>query len=163
MSAGSDNIRVALVAARSENGVIGAGNSIPWRVKGEQKLFREVTMGGTLIMGRKTWDSIGRPLPGRETVVITRQNLKLDGARVVSSLDAAFETARDIGKPCYIAGGGDLYAQTIDVADAIHPTTIQTTAVGDVYFPALPDSVRLVREEHYNSNINYTYQYFERT
>ena len=151
-----------LVAARAENGVIGSGNTIPWRVKGEQKLFRNVTMGGTLIMGRKTWDSIGRPLPGRETVVVTRQTLDLEGAHVVSSLDAAFDVAQDTGKPCFVVGGGDLYAQTIGAAHAVHLTTIETTVAGDVYFPALPDDFRLMREEHYESNINYTYQYFER-
>ena len=65
-------MKISLVAAKSENGVIGNGNEIPWRAKGEQKLFKEITMGGVLIMGRKTYESIGKPLPGRETLVISR-------------------------------------------------------------------------------------------
>jgi len=156
------DLTIALVAAQARNGVIGAGNTIPWRVKGEQKLFRDVTIGGTLVMGRKTWDSIGRPLPGRETIVVTRQDLTLEGALIASSLEAAFDTAAALAKPCYVSGGGDLYAQTIDHAHAVHLTTIDTTVAGDIFFPSLPDDFLLVTEKHYESNINYTYRHFER-
>ena len=156
-------MQIALIAAQSENRVIGAGNSIPWRVKGEQKLFRDLTLGGTLIMGRKTWDSIGRPLPGRNSVVVSRQpGLSLEGATAVTSVEAALDAAESLGAPCFIAGGGDLYAQTIGIADAIHLTTIAMTVDGDVLFPEVPDDFELVSEHLYESNINYTYRRFER-
>ena len=93
-------MHIALIAAQSENLVIGAANAIPWRVRGEQRLFRDLTMGGTLIMGRKTWDSIGRPLPGRTSIVVTRQaDLAIDGATIAGSLQDALRLADQLGAP----------------------------------------------------------------
>ena len=156
-------MNLALVAAQSENRVIGRGIEIPWRVKGEQALFKKITMGGTLIMGRKTFDSIGRPLPGRTTIVVTRnKHLKIDGCEVTESLEEAVQLAEKIGKPVFVAGGGQLYAQAINLADELHLTTIHTEIEGDVYFPPLPEDFRLVSEEKFNSNIDYTYRVYKR-
>ena len=156
-------MNLALVAAQSENRVIGRGIEIPWRVKGEQALFKKITMGGTLIMGRKTFDSIGRPLPGRTTIVVTRNKLlKIDGCEVTESLEEAVQLAEKIGKPVFVAGGGQLYAQAINLADELHLTTIHTEIEGDVYFPPLPEDFRLVSEEKFNSNIDYTYRVYKR-
>jgi len=157
-------VKIALVAAQSENRVIGRGIEIPWRVKGEQALFKKITTGGTLIMGRKTFDSIGRPLPGRTTIIVSRNSsLSIDGCQVADSLDHAIEQARQLEKPIYIAGGGQLYEQSIALADTIHLTTIHTEVEGDVYFPELTDEFHLVSEENFTSNIDYTYQIFDRT
>lgn len=157
-------MKIALVAAQSENRVIGRGIEIPWRVKGEQALFKKITTGGTLIMGRKTFDSIGRPLPGRTTIVVSRNpSLSIDGCQVADSLDRAIEQAKQLEKPIYIAGGGQLYEQSIALADTIHLTTIHTEVEGDVYFPELTDEFHLVGEENFTSNIDYTYQIFDRT
>lgn len=156
-------MHIALIAAQSENRVIGAANAIPWRVRGEQRLFRDLTMDGTLIMGRKTWDSIGHPLPGRTSIVVTRQaDLAIDGATIAGSLQEALRIADQLGAPCFIAGGGDLYSQTIGIADAIHLTTIATTVEGDVTFPPIPEDFELVTETPYESNINYTYRHYTR-
>ncbi|MBD3648848.1 MAG: dihydrofolate reductase [Pseudomonadales bacterium] len=154
----------SIVAARSLNNVIGNGPDIPWKVKGEQKLFREITMNGTLVMGRKTFESIGRPLPGRTTIIISRQrDYHADGCIIVHDLDEALETAAQENKPVFIAGGGEIYRQSLDRVDAVHLSTIQTTVEGDVFFPDFPTSeFRLVREQAYESNINYLYQYYER-
>lgn len=154
----------AIVAARSLNNVIGNGPEIPWRVKGEQKLFKEITMNGTLVMGRKTFESIGRPLPGRTTVIITRQSdFHPDGCIVAHDLEEALEVARQQGNPAFIAGGGEIYRQSLDLVDAVHLSTIQTTVDGDVFFPEFPtNDFDLVREQQFESNINYIYQYFER-
>ncbi|MFT7219392.1 MAG: dihydrofolate reductase [Candidatus Azotimanducaceae bacterium] len=157
-------MKIALVAAQSENRVIGRGIEIPWRVKGEQALFKRITTGGTLIMGRKTFDSIGRALPGRTTIVVSRNpSLSIEGCEVAGTLDQAIEQARLLENPIYIAGGGQLYEQSIALADTIHLTTIHAEVEGDVYFPELTDEFRLVSEENFTSNIDYTYQVFDRT
>lgn len=154
---------IALVAAQAENRVIGRGQDIPWQVKGEQALFKKITMGGTLIMGRKTYDSIGRPLPGRTTIVVSRNaDLAIEGCETATSLDAAISRAAAIGAPIFIAGGGDLYRQALDQADELHLTTIHTEVVGDIYFPEVPDSFEVVKEEPFQSNIDYTYRLLKR-
>ena len=116
---------IALIAAQATNRVIGQGDNIPWKVKGEQCLFKSITMGGTLIMGRKTYDSIGRPLSGRQTIVVSRQrDLAVAGCTVCHSLNAELPKAATIETPTFIAGGGELYLQAIHKADEIHLTTI---------------------------------------
>jgi len=152
-----------MVAAQSENQVIGRGLEIPWKVKGEQALFKKITINGTLIMGRKTFQSIGRPLPGRTTIVVSRDpDLAITGCETSTSLELAIARAAEINKPIFIAGGGELYRQALDIADEIHLTTIHTKVEGDVLFPAVPANFRLVEEKAFTSNINYTYRHFER-
>lgn len=158
---------ISLVAAQAENRVIGNGPEIPWRVKGEQALFKKITLGGVLVMGRKTFESIGRPLPGRTTIIVTRSaNYQVENCLTAQSVEAALSMAEAIAeseaKPIFIAGGGDLYAQTIELADELHLTTIHTQADGDVYFPEVPKDFRLINEESFESNINYTYRYYQR-
>jgi dihydrofolate reductase (trimethoprim resistance protein) len=152
-----------MVAAQSENQVIGRGLEIPWKVKGEQALFKKITINGTLIMGRKTFQSIGRPLPGRTTIVVSRDpDLTITGCETSTSLELAIARAAEINKPIFIAGGGELYRQALDIADEIHLTTIHTKVEGDVLFPEVPANFRLVEEKAFTSNINYTYRHFER-
>ena len=153
-----------MVAAQSENQVIGRGLEIPWKVKGEQALFKKITINGTLIMGRKTFQSIGRPLPGRTTIVVSRDpDLAITGCETSTSLELAIARAAEINKPIFIAGGGELYRQALVIADEIHLTTIHTKVEGDVLFPEVPDNFRLVEEKAFTSNINYTYRHFERS
>jgi len=157
-------VKLALIAAQAENRVIGNGPDIPWKVKGEQALFKEITMDGTLIMGRKTFDSIGRPLPGRETIIVTRNpGYRAEGCHIANSLESAIELASELGRSTFIAGGGELYALALPMADALHLTTIHTSVEGDVFFPEVPDDFELKRETGYESNINYTYRYYERS
>ena len=152
-----------MVAAQSENQVIGRGLEIPWKVKGEQALFKKITINGTLIMGRKTFQSIGRPLPGRTTIVVSRDpDLAITGCETSTSLELAIARAAEINKPIFIAGGGELYRQALDIADEIHLTTIHTKVEGDVLFPEVPANFRLVEEKAFTSNLNYTYRHFER-
>lgn len=155
---------IALIAAQSRNGVIGDGPNIPWKVKGEQKFFKEITMNGTLVMGRKTFDSIGRPLPGRNTIIVTRQeNYKAHNCIVVHTIDEALQEAARLDKAIFIAGGGEIYAQTIDQADDIHLSVIDVEVEGDVKFPPFPENqFKLVEERHIKSNIDYVYRHFRR-
>lgn len=153
-----------LIAARSLNNVIGNDSDIPWRVKGEQKLFRQLTMDSVLIVGRKTYESIGRPLPGRITIIVTRNpDYKQVGCEIANDLEQAIGLAKLHHKPIFIAGGGEIYAQALPLATAVHLTTVQCEVEGNVYFPAFPtDQFTLIEEKHYQSNINYHYQYFKR-
>lgn len=157
-------MELSLVAARSLNNVIGDGAEIPWHAKGEQKLFKDITMNGTLIMGRKTFESIGRPLPGRTTIIITRQQAyDVDDCVIAHSLDDAIELAKEYDKPAFIVGGGEIYRQSLDRVDAVHLSTIQTRAQGDVFFPEFPTSDFTLRhKELFESNIDYLYEYYER-
>lgn len=155
---------LSIVAARSLNNVIGDGAEIPWHAKGEQKLFKEITMNGTMIMGRKTFESIGRPLPGRTTIIITRQqDYEADGCLIAHSLDNAIDIAKEHNKPTFIIGGGEIYSQSLDLVDAVHLSTIQITVPGDVFFPEFPtEAFELKHQEMFESNIDYLYEYYER-
>lgn len=155
--------QIDLVVARAKNGVIGNGNDIPWKVKGEQRLFKSITDGGALIMGRKTHESIGRPLPGRLTIVITRQDLRFEGCTTCDSLACAIEIAVQSGRSIFVVGGGEIYKQALPIASGVYVSTLDIPINGDVYFPPFPnDDFELQYERHIESNINYTHQYFSR-
>jgi dihydrofolate reductase len=113
---------VSLIAAVSDNGVIGLDGSIPWRLPADLKLFKQLTMGHTLILGRKTYQSIGRPLPGRKMVVLTRQlGFTAPGCHIAPSLEQALDTARAEGETeAFIGGGAVVYAQALPLADRIY-------------------------------------------
>ncbi|MFT4797664.1 MAG: dihydrofolate reductase [Candidatus Azotimanducaceae bacterium] len=155
---------VQLIAARANNNVIGAGSNIPWQAKGEQKLFREITTGGVLIMGRKTYESIGKPLPGRVTIIVTRNpHYSASGCKIATNLALAIEMAQSEEKPIFIAGGGDLYTQALAFADEIHLTTIDVEPEGDVYFPVIdPSDYEILHEQRFETNVKYIYQHLKR-
>ena len=127
--------RITLIVAMAKNLTIGASNTLPWRCPEDLKHFKALTMGHHIIMGRKTFDSIGKPLPGRTTVVVTRdRSLKLPGCTVVNSLPSAIATcARD--SQIFVVGGADIYAQTLNLADTLYITEIQKDVMGDAAFP----------------------------
>ncbi len=153
-----------IVVARARNNVIGQGQTIPWRAKGEQKLFKRITDGGTLVMGRKTFDSIGRPLPGRETVIVTRNpEYAQAGCFTALSFDDALKQADAIGRTTHIVGGGEIYRLALPLVDVVHLSTIEVEPEGDTFFPEFPtDDFRLVEREFFESNINYLYEKYER-
>ncbi len=143
-----------IVAAVARNGVIGANNRLLWRLSSDLKRFKALTVGKPLVMGRKTFESIGRPLPGRETIVVTRHAAFVPaGALVVHSLEAALalaaERAAAMGADAIvIAGGGEIYAQTMERADRLAITEVALDPEGDVRFPSIdPAEWREVRRE----------------
>ncbi|MCW2845887.1 MAG: dihydrofolate reductase [Nocardioides sp.] len=143
--------RVVLVAAVADNGVIGDGPDIPWKIPGEQARFKALTMGHTLVMGRATYDSIGRPLPGRTTVVLTRDpGWSAEGVLVAHDLDAALGLAADLPGDVMVAGGGQVYAAAMDRADEQVLSFVHQTPEGDTFYPELdPDSwTETGREPH---------------
>jgi dihydrofolate reductase len=128
--------RVALIAAVAKNGVIGAGNRLPWHLPDDLKHFRTLTSGHTVIMGRKTWDSIGKPLPNRQNIVVSRQaGLCLDGASVACSLEEALSIATR-PDPVFVIGGEALYRSALPRAAVLYLTEIDRDFDGDARFPA---------------------------
>ena len=136
---------LALIAALADNRVIGIENRLPWHLPADLKHFKAVTLGKPIIMGRKTWDSLGRPLPGRLNLVVSRQaGLQLDGAEVFASLDAAIaradQWARERGvTELMLIGGAELYAQGLPRAERLYLTRVHLAPDGDAFFPAFAE------------------------
>ena len=127
---------VALIAAVARNGVIGAGNALPWRLPEDLRRFRALTTGHAVIMGRKTWESLRRPLPERQNIVVTRRaGPAPDGAEVASSFVDALARVR-MPAPAFCIGGGELYAEALRVAATMYVTEIDRDFAGDTLFPA---------------------------
>jgi len=142
----SSQARISLIVAMAENRVIGRDGGMPWHLSGDLKYFKKVTMGCPMVMGRKTYESIGRPLPGRLNIVVTRdRSYSPDGVSVVNSLDEALEAAQTRAKEdgvedVMVVGGGQIYADTISRADRVYLTEVHAEVDGDTIFPALSDS-----------------------
>jgi dihydrofolate reductase len=137
------SVAVALIAAVANNGVIGHGSQIPWRLPGDFAHFKRMTMGKPLIMGRRTFESIGRPLPGRTNIVVTRQEgFAPPGVIVHSTLETALEHAQQIAKAdraneVMIGGGAEIYRQALPIADRMYITQVELEPEGDVFFPPI--------------------------
>jgi dihydrofolate reductase len=126
---------ISMIVARSRNHVIGKDNQMPWKISADLQFFKKVTMGHPVIMGRKTWESIGRPLPGRRNIVVSRNaDLQLAGAEVVNSLDAALKTLSEFPR-VFVIGGEQLFTQAFPQADRLYITEIDIDVEGgDTFF-----------------------------
>ena len=147
-------IRISIVVAVAENGVIGLEGDMPWHLSTDLKRFKDLTLGKPMIMGRKTFMAIGQALPGRTSIVITRdKSWQAEGGVPVHSLQTAFELAEQIAQSdgvdeLCIVGGGEIYRQSIEHADVIHLTQVHAQPTGDTVFPTIdPDIWELVKEE----------------
>ena len=131
---------VSLIAAVAENGVIGRDGGLPWRLSSDLRRFKRLTMGHHLLMGRRTFKSLGRPLRGRRLVVITRGRLELpEGVAAAASPEAAIGLARDAGETeVFVAGGAEIYRATLDRADRLYLTRVLAQVPGDTFFPLFP-------------------------
>lgn len=135
---------ISLIVAADENGVIGHQGALPWKLPADMKFFRETTKGHPVIMGRKTYVSIGRPLPGRQNVVVTRQeDFEAPGCKVVNSLVDAIGVASmaDGNDEIFIIGGGELYREVLPSADRVYLTRVHASVPGDTTFPPLDSKV----------------------
>jgi len=142
--------RIALIAAVARNGVIGDRNRLPWHVPEDLRRFRELTMGHSIIMGRKTWESIGKPLPGRQNIVVTRQrDFQASGAQVAASLHAAIRQA-SLPEPVFVIGGESLYREALPLAQLLYITELDREYEGDAHFPAFAREpwTEMARETH---------------
>lgn len=143
-------MKLTLIVAVADNGVIGRQNELPWRLPEDLKRFKALTMGKPIIMGRKTFDSIGKPLAGRTNIVVTRQsNLSLSGCVVVDSLTAALQAA-GLAEEVMVIGGGEIYQQALLQAKCIELTEVHAAVDGDARFPALNTQQwrEISREDH---------------
>lgn len=142
-------VQLALIAAAARNNVIGRENQLPWHLPQDLKYFKAVTLGKPVIMGRKTFESIGKPLPGRTNIVVSRRSgaALFEGVRQAASLDDALKLARQAlaeqGLPdgeVMIMGGGEIYRNSLPLADRVYLTRVDIEPEGDTYFPSLPES-----------------------
>jgi dihydrofolate reductase len=154
---------LSLIVAMDRNRVIGLDNKLPWHLPADLKRFKELTTGHHVVMGRKTFESIGKPLPGRTNVVVTRQHdYKADGIKVVHSLDAAIWLTRGDPEP-FIIGGGELYKEALKYVDKLYVTEVDTHVErGDAHFPELdPGQWKLVEKLTHDpdpkNKLKYTY------
>lgn len=158
--------RIVLVAAVAENGVIGREGGLPWRLPGDLKHFKKTTLGKPVIMGRRTFESIGKPLPGRPNIVLTRDaSFRAGGVQVADSLDkglslAEREAARLGADEIAVIGGGEIYAQALARAARIYLTEVHTAAEGTARFPALDRGTwHEVSRDGPNQGLDDTYSY----
>ena len=147
---------IVIIAAVADNGVIGNDNRLIWRLRTDLRRFRALTLGRPVLMGRKTFLSIGKPLPGRESVVLTRDSgFSTNGVHVANDLPAALALGRELGAALgadavMVAGGADLYAQTLPLAARLELTRVHASPPGDVVFPDWdPSDFNLCREDHH--------------
>ena len=147
---------LVLVCAMAKNRVIGRANGIPWDLPEDRKHFRALTLGHSVIMGRATWDSLGKPLPKRQNIVVTRNpTLTLPGAEVVSSLEAAIALARRSDTAPRVIGGGQLYVEALPLATLIYLTELDAAYEGDALFPELDASQWRCSEERRGQGVTY--------
>lgn len=131
---------ISLVAAAAENNVIGKDNTLIWRMPADMKFFKNLTTGHTVVMGRKTYESMGRPLPNRKNIIITRdKNYKADGCVVINSFSDILMLCKDESE-VFVIGGAEIYKQYMNSADKIYLTRIHYSFQGDAFFPEIPSS-----------------------
>ena len=154
---------ISLIVAVAKNNVIGNKGIIPWKIKGEQRRFKELTTGKTIIMGRKSFEEIGRPLPNRKTILISNtQNITTENCTTVKSLLEAFDLVKDKDE-VFVAGGGQVYKEAYPYADRIYITVIDKIIDGNVYFPLIcKDDFVKIYEERIDGDVPYTYYTYER-
>ncbi len=156
---------ISHVVAMAENYVIGKDGKMPWHIPGEQKIFKNLTVGKILILGRKTHESIGRVLPDRTTIIVTRQkDYTVTGAYVVHSIDEALVLAEQLeNNEIVIGGGGELFAQTLPITDRIYLTVVRRSFEGETVYPKLPkDQFVEISRKEVDASIPYTFIEYHR-
>jgi len=150
---------VALIAGMTKERVIGKGNDLPWKLPEDLKNFKEVTEGQTVVMGKNTLESIGKPLPNRNNIVLNQERIEIAGVDVCTSIPEALEKAKSYGQKVFIIGGASVYVQTIDLVDTMHISYIKNDYEGDVFFPEFSEAewVR-VKEKEFKEFLFVTYK-----
>ncbi|MBP3195252.1 MAG: dihydrofolate reductase [Cardiobacteriaceae bacterium] len=157
---------IHIIAAMTKNRVIGKNNTMPWHLPADLAHFKTTTLNYTVIMGRNTYFSIGKALPNRRNIIITGQNFTADSCEIFHSLEEAFSTLKD-EKKIFIIGGGKIYSQTIDRADFLHITWIDTELDGDTFFPEIKPEIwqeksRKMYEKDAKNKFNLDFVLYER-
>jgi dihydrofolate reductase len=161
---GAKFMLISHIVAMASNRVIGDKGEIPWKIPGEQKMFKEITMGHTMIMGRKTYEAIGRALPGRTSVVVTHQpDYKAPDCIVVNDLKSALQCCRADESEAFIIGGGQIFEETLSDADRIYQTVLPREVPGDTYFPEFSRSdFEVIKSEFIDAVVPYHFYIYER-
>lgn len=151
---------ISIIVAVAENGVIGAGNRLPWHLPDDLKRFKALSLGKPIVMGRRTFDSIGKPLPGRTNIVVSRQaGLAIEGMIVTPSLDAALAAAGAVPEVVVI-GGAEIFRQVLPRTGVVHLTRVHARIPGDVVFPELdPGTWRETAMEHHAADERHQYAF----
>ncbi len=165
----SNVIRISAIYAVAENGVIGRHNEMPWYLPADFKHFKKTTLGAPIIMGRKTYDSIGRPLPGRTNIVISRnKSLQIDGCLMANSLSDAIDIAKATSpEEIFIAGGATIYREAMSIVDRLYQTVVHISPIGDAFFQ-LPSSEKwmVISSEYHQADVKnlipFSFQILER-
>lgn len=157
-------MRISIIVAVAENGIIGRGGALPWRLSDDLRRFKQLTMGHTIIMGRRTWESIGRALPGRRTVVVSRSpdfRTNVDGIETTTGLDKALLIAEAVGDDeAFIVGGAELYRESLSLANRLYLTRVCAAVEGDTSFPVIEwNNWQLVESEEHDANEKNEYAY----
>ncbi|WP_142683230.1 dihydrofolate reductase [Chitinophaga polysaccharea] len=162
-------MRISIIVAASENNVIGINNMLPWRLPTDLKYFKSTTLGKPIVMGRKTFESLGKPLPGRPNIVITRQqDFQPEGAYVVSSVEEGIEKAKSFGgDELFITGGSQIFEQAWPLVERIYLTRVYAVVHGDAFFPQLDGAeFELVSDERHEADeknqYSFAFQVWER-
>jgi dihydrofolate reductase len=144
---------ISIIVAMDEKRGIGRDNRLPWRLSADLKQFKELTMGHHIILGRKTFESIGKPLPGRVSIVVTRSaGYRADGCLIAHSLDAALQMASERGEgEVFICGGAEIYAGALDRTDRIYLTLVHTDSRADTFFPEWDESEWVEKESYHHA------------
>lgn len=151
---------ISIIAAVSSNGVIGKEGKLPWYIPEDLKHFKKLTSGNVVIMGRKTYESIGKPLPNRVNIVITRDKNKIiNGCITVNSIEEAIRKAGN-DKQIFIIGGGEIYKKSLNFANKIYLTKVHQNIEGDTYFPTLNENWKEIRREDKKGYSFITYDFF---
>ncbi len=156
-------MKTSLIAALASNGVIGRDGGLPWHISEDLKYFKRLTMGKPVVMGHKTYESIGKPLPGRNNIVVTRNpELELEGATVVHGLDEALAVAASLGaEETFVIGGAELYKLALPKVDRMYLTYVHQNFEGDTFFPEFdPDDwTELEHEDHFSEQAGLEYSF----
>jgi dihydrofolate reductase len=154
---------ISMIAAMAKNRVIGAANDIPWKVPGEQHRFRQLTEGHLVVMGRRTYESIGRPLPNRDILVIGRQPVVAERVSTCTTLQGAFEIiANDSREEVFIAGGEQIYRLFLPYADTVYLTELNLDPQGETTFPDLPADFHCAKRTEVSGPTSYTFFTYRR-
>jgi dihydrofolate reductase len=159
---GVGHMKISLIAAMAENRVIGRGAEIPWDLPDDRRRFREITWGQPVVMGRKTFETLGGPLPGRKNIILTRDcNFQAEGCLVVHERDEVLAVAGD-AEELFICGGGEVYREFLPLADRIYLTVLHQDVEGDVLFPEIPDDFVMTEREQVFEPVPHTFFVFEK-
>jgi dihydrofolate reductase len=156
-------LELAIIVARAKNGVIGVNNTLPWRLPEDLKHFKNTTLGHPIIMGRNTWESLGKALPGRRNIVVSRNpDYEAADAEVFESLDDAIDACSGSDK-VFIIGGAQIYDEALIYVDKLIITEVDIEVDGDAYFPNVDEMLwkEVSREEHHNGEIGFSFVTYE--